>query len=298
MGQFIGETLESVGAQTYPHWEVIVVDDAGPEDGTRAAVEAFAAKHTDHRVEYIRHEINQGVSVARRTAFESSRGKYLAFLDADDALLPEKLNKQVDALDLNGGVVLVHGSANLIGDAARVFGPNRNPTIQGRVVRTYNLLRNADAFRSNCICTSSVLCRAAVVQGDCFPTGMAHQFEDWFLWLRLAAKGDFLYEPESLVQYRVHEGGFSARSSRKRTVSDLARLEMLAAYFPFAPNLRIGVRAASAMVWSLGSLMVSLSGSNSTMKRPAVRLRIALGLAALSSLFEGRSKPRESCELR
>jgi glycosyltransferase involved in cell wall biosynthesis len=69
MGQFIGEALDSVGAQTYPYWEVIVVDDAGPEDGTRAAVKAFAAKHPEHRIDYIRHETNQGVSAVRNTAF-------------------------------------------------------------------------------------------------------------------------------------------------------------------------------------------------------------------------------------
>ena len=80
MGQFIGEALDSVGARTYPHWEVIVLDDAGPEDGMRAAVEAFAAKHADRRVEYIRHETNQDVSAARNTAMSAAEGSVLAFL--------------------------------------------------------------------------------------------------------------------------------------------------------------------------------------------------------------------------
>jgi glycosyltransferase involved in cell wall biosynthesis len=59
-GQFIGEALESVGVQTYTNWEVIAVDDCGPEDGTRGAVEAFAAKFPDHRILYHRHKLNAG----------------------------------------------------------------------------------------------------------------------------------------------------------------------------------------------------------------------------------------------
>lgn len=55
MGRFIGEALESVGKQTYTNWEVIAVDDCGPEDGTHKIVKDFASKHLDHRIEYIRH---------------------------------------------------------------------------------------------------------------------------------------------------------------------------------------------------------------------------------------------------
>jgi glycosyltransferase involved in cell wall biosynthesis len=72
-GQFIGEALESVGVQTYTNWEVIAVDDCGPEDGTRGAVEAFAAKFPDHRILYHRHKLNAGVSAARNTGIRAAR---------------------------------------------------------------------------------------------------------------------------------------------------------------------------------------------------------------------------------
>ena len=61
MGRYIGEALESVGKQTYENWEVIAVDDCGPEDGTKEIIESFAACHPQHRIEFIRHQKNGGV---------------------------------------------------------------------------------------------------------------------------------------------------------------------------------------------------------------------------------------------
>ena len=77
-GRFIGEALESVGKQSYLNWEVLAVDDCGPEDGTREAVKAFAANHPDQRVEYIRHDCNRGVSAARNTGIRAARGSVVA----------------------------------------------------------------------------------------------------------------------------------------------------------------------------------------------------------------------------
>ena len=78
MGRFIGEALESVGKQTYTNWEVIAVDDCGPEDGTREALEFFAKQFPNNQIIYHRHEKNGGVSAARNMAIELSRGQYLA----------------------------------------------------------------------------------------------------------------------------------------------------------------------------------------------------------------------------
>jgi glycosyltransferase involved in cell wall biosynthesis len=91
MGRFLGDALTSVGAQSYPHWEVLAVDDAGPEDGTRDIVSTFAKAHASHRIELIRHETNQGVSAARNTALRAARGEYVAFLDPDDIWTPGHL---------------------------------------------------------------------------------------------------------------------------------------------------------------------------------------------------------------
>jgi glycosyltransferase involved in cell wall biosynthesis len=91
--------IESVLAQTYPSFEVIVVDD-GSTDGSGDVVEEFIRRKTSdsHRVVFVR-QPNQGASVARNTGIENSRGEYIAFLDSDDVWSPEKLEWQVKALE-------------------------------------------------------------------------------------------------------------------------------------------------------------------------------------------------------
>src|SRR5947209_13220762 len=87
-GRFIADAIESVLAQTYPVSEIIVVDD-GSTDETQEVVEKFGEK-----VRYIE-QANAGVSAARNTGIENSDGDLVAFLDADDTWLPEKIEKQV-----------------------------------------------------------------------------------------------------------------------------------------------------------------------------------------------------------
>ena len=74
MGRFIGDALNSVSKQTYDNWEVIVVDDCGPEDGTREVVDSFAEMHGQHRIEYITHAKNLGVSAARNSGIDVAKG--------------------------------------------------------------------------------------------------------------------------------------------------------------------------------------------------------------------------------
>ena len=90
--------VESVLAQTYPHIEVIVVDD-GSSDGSADVLEQFVRQRTteSHRILFVR-QPNQGASVARNTGIENSRGEYIAFLDSDDLWAPEKLEWQLKAL--------------------------------------------------------------------------------------------------------------------------------------------------------------------------------------------------------
>lgn len=86
--------LDSVRQQDYQDWELIVVDD-GSSDGTAAVADSLG----DSRVRVIRHEVNRGASAARNTGIRSARGRYIAFLDSDDAWLPGKLSAQVAVLE-------------------------------------------------------------------------------------------------------------------------------------------------------------------------------------------------------
>ena len=86
--------VNSVLAQTFTDFELIILDDASP-DRTPQVAAAFS----DHRVRHVRHDRNRGLAGARNTGVAQSRGRYVAFLDDDDEFLPQKLERQVRALD-------------------------------------------------------------------------------------------------------------------------------------------------------------------------------------------------------
>ncbi len=98
---FLGEAIESVLAQTYRHFEIIVIDDGSPDNTAEVAV-----RYPD--VRYIRQE-NQGLSGARNTGFRESQGKYLVFLDADDRLLPGALQAGINCLHIHPECAFVSG---------------------------------------------------------------------------------------------------------------------------------------------------------------------------------------------
>jgi glycosyltransferase involved in cell wall biosynthesis len=96
---YLREAVASVLAQTWPDWELLLVDD-GSADGSGAIARAFADEHAG-RIRYLTHPggVNRGMSASRNLGVAHARGRYVAFLDADDVWLPSALARQVAALD-------------------------------------------------------------------------------------------------------------------------------------------------------------------------------------------------------
>lgn len=90
--QYIAETIESVLAQTYTNWEMLITDDCS-NDQSPEILNSYAQR--DKRINIIRHEQNWGAAKARNSAIELSQGEYIAFLDSDDLWTPQKLEKQL-----------------------------------------------------------------------------------------------------------------------------------------------------------------------------------------------------------
>jgi glycosyltransferase involved in cell wall biosynthesis len=97
--KFVEEMIRSVQAQTYSNWELLFQDDCSTDE-TRQIVERFAAD--DERVKYECNAHNSGAAIARNNALRRAKGKWIAFLDSDDLWLPEKLERQVRFMEVNG----------------------------------------------------------------------------------------------------------------------------------------------------------------------------------------------------
>lgn len=108
-GKFIREAIESVFAQTYDDWELLLVDD-GSTDGSTAITRYYADQYPA-RVSYLEHEghQNRGTCASRNLGIRKANGKYIALLDADDVWLPHKLKQQVEILDSHPEAGMVYG---------------------------------------------------------------------------------------------------------------------------------------------------------------------------------------------
>ena len=107
--RFIEEAIESVLAQTYKSWELLLVDD-GSSDASTGIAKRYAAEHPD-RIRWLEHpgHENRGMSAARNLGITDARGKYLALLDADDVWRPTRLERHVQLLERDSEVALVYG---------------------------------------------------------------------------------------------------------------------------------------------------------------------------------------------
>jgi glycosyltransferase involved in cell wall biosynthesis len=109
-GRFIQEAIESVFAQTYENWELLLVDDGSEDDSTNIA-KTYALKYPG-KVYYYQHDNHQnfGMSASRNLGIDCAKGKYITFLDADDIWLPHKLSQQVAILESRAEAAMVYGN--------------------------------------------------------------------------------------------------------------------------------------------------------------------------------------------
>jgi len=125
---FLRSAIQSVLNQTFKDFEVIVVDDAST-DNTRQLIHEFV----DDRICYIAHNKNRGGSASRNTGIESSKGKFIAFLDDDDMWMPTKLEKQLLLVNMNPEISVVYTGARIIDKDGKAGRQLQNPSLKGNI---------------------------------------------------------------------------------------------------------------------------------------------------------------------
>jgi hypothetical protein len=204
----IGRTLESARAQTHRAIEVIVVDDGSTDGGIETVARAA---RDDDRIRLIA-QGNGGVARARNRGIAEARGRYVAFLDADDLWHPEKIARQVAAMEAGGGrAALAYNWYRRIDDADRLIGVSPYPRVEGQVLHRHlewNFVSNGST-----VLVATELARAIGFDPRLHDAGN-QGCEDYLFQLQAARHGAFRCVPAFLTGYRRTEGAMSAQTMR------------------------------------------------------------------------------------
>jgi glycosyltransferase involved in cell wall biosynthesis len=199
-GRYVTQAVESVLSQTYLHFEVIVVDD-GSTDDTRERLEPYRG-----RIHYV-YQKNGGISSARNTGIEASRGRLIALLDSDDLWHPRKLEIQVDYLRQHPEIALLGSTA--IKDMQ--FGwpaPAQVNENTGKAIALSELV-----IRSYFAPSSIIIRRECFQKVGLFDTSL-RAVEDRDMWIRVASRYLVANLQMPLIYYRLHDGNMSLEAAR------------------------------------------------------------------------------------
>jgi glycosyltransferase involved in cell wall biosynthesis len=198
--EYIPAALDSVLAQTFTDFEIVLVNDGSPDT---EMLEHLIAPYRD-RIIYCKQE-NRGPSAARNTGIRAARGKYLAFLDSDDCWPPEYLAAQMRLFEETPSLDLVYADALHFGDgplAGKTFITATNP----HPLTFRDLLLQG----SQIIPSAAVASKQVIVDAGLFDESLRGA-EDYDLWLRIASRGAKIgYQPRVLALRRVHSHAVSS----------------------------------------------------------------------------------------
>jgi glycosyltransferase involved in cell wall biosynthesis len=219
--RFLGDAIESVIAQTYPSWELLLVDD-GSTDGASEIARGYAERYPD-RIRYLEHRghRNRGMSASRNLGLREVRGTLVALLDSDDVWLPDKLAKQVAILDAHPEAQMTIGATRLwygwTGDAADAARDTRRAIFAAPdgLYRPPELLRRFLGDQALTPATCSVLIRRqALSLTDGFEERFTGLYEDQAFFVKAYLKLPCYVTDEVLDLYRQHGGSHSADALR------------------------------------------------------------------------------------
>lgn len=221
---YLAESIESVLAQTYTNFELIIVNDCST-DHTAELLEDFRKK--DKRIRVIENEINKGAPASRNIAVELAGGKYLAMMDSDDISLPARFEKQVEFLEKQPQTYVLGCSAFVIDPEGNTVNEWHLPT-RDRLIRWHSIFRNSKVF-----CNPSVMMRASIF--DYVPKFNENNrpSDDSELWATIFPYKElgFANLADKLVKYRSHPISITGQVKQSATnLSQDARTRALEDY--------------------------------------------------------------------
>lgn len=208
MERFIACTIESVQRQTYPHWELLIVDDAST-DGTAEIVKSH--QNQDDRIRFVVKEQHSGIADSRNQAIRMAQGRYLAFLDSDDLWHPDKLEVQLRFMT-EKNIGFCYSSYDCVDETGAPL---------EKTVKAVSDLDYEAYLRNTIIGCSTVMLDKTIVSEVVVPNFRTS--EDTATWLNILKKGFLAYAiGQPLTSYRIRQ--HSASSNKLKASSDLWRV--------------------------------------------------------------------------
>jgi glycosyltransferase involved in cell wall biosynthesis len=190
--KYIGEAIDSVLQQTFTDFELLIIND-GSTDNTKEVIHFY----DDNRIILIDHLANRGIAAALNTGLYKANGKYIGRFDADDICFPERLLEQVSFLDNHPEYVLTGSDAEYIAENGehlfyfKCFG-HTNEQLLHKLYSHCPVIHSSVMYRKD-----------AVIESGGYSLH-AHNFEDYFLWVKLKEYGKFSNMPKRLIKVRFN----------------------------------------------------------------------------------------------
>ena len=209
---FLARALDSVLAQTYQDFEIVITDDAST-DGSVDVLRTYAKQDSRirlfvNRFNYETHSVNNGIRHAC--------GEYVALLHSDDEFWPTKLEKQVRFLDDHPEVAAVFTRARIVNQQGQDFPDSNhwNATIFNQPNRSRHEWLNYFFVNGNCLCHPSLLIRRSVYDTLGLYNPLMGALDDFDMWVRVCLHHEIHVLPQTLVNFRVMEGESNASGDR------------------------------------------------------------------------------------
>ena len=206
--RFLRTAVESLLAQSLQDFDLSVSDDASPD---ARETEAILRDYSDPRIRFHQQSRHGGVASNRDACLQLARGRYVAWLDADDIYEPDALERLARVLESHPDAAFAHGAFNLIDESGGSLKASSGGPPADTVECSAAAVRELAAC--NYVTTSTVLVRRSVQEAaGGFDRTIGRSSTDWNMWLRLAHFGDVAYLREPVARYRLHADTISAQT--------------------------------------------------------------------------------------